>query len=256
MDHDYSVRSLQQKIKEHELPASRKVEPREIILVFDTTYFDGFGVMVFRCARSRENLLWYFIAEYETVAVYLTGIMELECRGYVILAIVCDGKSGLVQALSGRYLIQLCIFHQCKTVRRYITKYPRLEAGKELLFIMYQLKIADRKTFTTLVSNWHTKWKIFLAEKTENPISGRKDFIHKRLRAAYRSLQKNFHYLFTYRDYPELKIPSTTNSLDGTFSHLKQKVHIHRGLNTETKKKAIEAILRFKKPEKSPQNFH
>jgi hypothetical protein len=255
-DYDYSIRSLQQKIKDHELIEPRKLEPKEIILVIDTTYFDGFGVMLFRCARHRENLLWYFIYENETVALYLTGIAELESQGYVILAIVFDGKSGLIQALTGRYLVQLCIFHQVKTVRRHITKYPRLEAGKELQQIMYQLKSVSKEIFIKLISDWHEQWKIFLAEQTISPINGRKHFVHKRLRAACRSVRKNFPYLFTWRDYPELEIPSTTNSLDGTFSHLKQKIHIHRGLSMETQKKAIEDILRFKKPEKSPQNFH
>jgi transposase-like protein len=244
---------LHQKIKEYELPVPQVSNPKEIILVLDATYFDGFGVMVFRCIRGRENLLWYFINEYETVAMYLTGIAELERRGYVIRAVVCDGKSGLIKALSARYLVQLCIFHQFKTVTRYITKFPKLEAGKELRQIMFELKNASKENFARLLSDWHTRWKTFLAEQAEHPFSGRKYFVHRRLRAAHRSLRSNLPCLFTWRDYTELKIPSTTNSLDGTFSHLKQKIHIHRGLNTETKKKAIEDILRFKK---TPKNFH
>ena len=41
-------------------------------------------------------------------------------------------------------------------------------------------------------------------------------------------------------------MPNTSNSLDGTFSHLKDKVRIHRGLKMDRKKKLIEELLRKK----------
>ncbi|HEY4478754.1 MAG TPA: hypothetical protein VI981_00100, partial [Candidatus Paceibacterota bacterium] len=46
-----------------------------------------------------------------------------------------------------------------------------------------------------------------------------------KVRGAYLSMERNLPYLFTYQKYPELNIPNTTNSLDGSFTHLKDKVN-------------------------------
>jgi len=63
------------------------------------------------------------------------------------------------------------------------------------------------------------------------------------LRSAYRSLKTNLPYLFTYLEYPDLDIPNTTNSLEGTFSNLKTKLRIHSGIKEWRKRKIIDEIL-------------
>jgi hypothetical protein len=59
---------------------------------------------------------------------------------------------------------------------------------------------------------------------------------HRRLRSAYRSLKSNLPYLFTYKNYSELKILNTTNHLDGGLFAL---MKIHRGIGIEMKKKLV-----------------
>ena len=44
--------------------------------------------------------------------------------------------------------------------------------------------------------------------------------------------------------YPELVLPNTTNSLDGSFSHLKNQVGLHRGKTATRRYKIIQEILR------------
>jgi hypothetical protein len=68
-------------------------------------------------------------------------------------------------------------------------------------------------------------------------------YTHKRLRSAYRSLRLNLPYLFTYKKYPELNIPNTTNSLDGCFAYLKELLRVHRGSTRSLKNKIIEEVL-------------
>lgn len=62
-----------------------------VVLVLDTTYFDTFGVMVFRCATRRQNLFWEFVGE-ETNEAYLAGLAHLQTIGFTVVAVVCDGK--------------------------------------------------------------------------------------------------------------------------------------------------------------------
>jgi hypothetical protein len=66
----------------------------------DTTYWGrSFGLMLFKDAYSKENLLWYYVTS-ETNALYIRGINELKSKGFEIIAIVCDGRKGLVGAFN------------------------------------------------------------------------------------------------------------------------------------------------------------
>ena len=137
----------------------------------------------------------------------------------------------------------MCHFHQIAIVRRYLTSRLKLEAGKELRAITLSLPISSEKVFTDLLNAWHEKWKDFLKEKTYSFDNQRWQYTHKRIRSAYRSLKTNLPHLFTYQKYPYLKIPNTTNSLDGFFGKLKGLLNIHRGLSPKRRLKLIREIL-------------
>jgi transposase-like protein len=96
----------------------------KVVVTLDTTYFGrAYGIMVFRSEKLQKNLLWKMVI-YETKALYQQGIAELQRQGWVVQAIVCDGKKGVL----GRFEdipTQKCVFHQMKTVRAYLGKYPR-----------------------------------------------------------------------------------------------------------------------------------
>lgn len=137
----------------------------------------------------------------------------------------------------------MCHFHQKQIIQRYLTSNPRLEAGIELKKIAAMLCDSREEIFAKQLKDWHEKWADFLKERTIDPMTGRWHYTHRKVRAAYRSLNTNLPYLFTFKQYPELNIPNTTNSLDGSFSHLKGKLRIHRGLKEPIKRKIIEHIL-------------
>ena len=86
-----SKRTIQRKIDLHEL--TTKVElPRAVIVLMDTTYWGrNFGVMLFKDAITKENLLKYYVKN-ETNFLYKKGITELEVKGYTIVEIVSDGR--------------------------------------------------------------------------------------------------------------------------------------------------------------------
>jgi len=209
----------------------------------DTTYWGrNFGVMLFKDAYTKENLLKYYVKT-ETNALYIKGINELKSQGFEIVAIVCDGRRGLLQSF-GKTPIQMCQFHQAAIIRRYITKNPKLPASIELQELVAIMKMTDRESFEGGLELWHTKWKLFLNERTINPETGKSYYTHKRLRSAYRSLKTNLKWLFTWYDYYELNIPNTTNAIDGHFSDLKNKLRNHNGLSRARKIKFINEFLK------------
>ena len=64
------------------------------------------------------------------------------------------------------------------------------------------------------------------------------------LRSAFRSIESNLLYLFTYTDLKNSNIPPTNNHLEGMFGHIKERVKIHRGLDKNRKKKAVRFLLK------------
>ncbi len=154
----------------------------------DTTYWGRrFGVMLFKDAYTKENLLKYYVKS-ETNALYQQGIDELKRNGFEVLAIVCDGRKGLFN-LFGDIPIQMCQFHQVAIIRRYITKNPKLPASIELKELVAMMKMTDRESFEGGLELWLSKWESFLNERTTNPITRKSHYTHKRLRSAYRSLK-------------------------------------------------------------------
>lgn len=139
--------------------------------------------------------------------------------------------------------MQLCQFHFTKTMTRYLTKKPKTAAGRALRFLALNAKRMNEESFTEALDVWHEKYEVFLAEKTVTIQTGRWQYTHRNVRSAYRTATHWLPYLFTCKKFPELNIPNTTNTLDGTFSHVKNKVNVHRGLNDETKRKMIALIL-------------
>lgn len=209
----------------------------------DTTYWGRqFGVMLFKDAISKENLLKYYVKS-ESNKKYIEGIQELKNRGYKVKAIVCDGRKGLINSFKN-IPVQMCQFHQVAIIRRYNIKNPKMPASIELKEIVALLKQTDKESFEGLLNEWHIKWKSFLQERTVNEKTGKSHYTHKRLRSAHRSLKTNLNWLFTWYDNIELKIPNTTNAIDGHFADLKNKLRNHNGLTLKRKMKFINEFLK------------
>ncbi len=199
------------------------------------------GYLVVRDPHHKRNVYWSDV-EREMLDEYQCARDALESLGFVIRAVVADGKPGL-KPLCEDIPIQMCHFHQKAIITRYLTRRPRLEAGIELREIVHGLCDSDEKMFAHSLATWHEKWREFLGEKTTNPETGNWHYTHKRLRSAYRSLKANLSYLFTRQRHPKLKIPNTTNGLEGSFAYLKELVRIHRGIKPDLKRKMIDSIF-------------
>lgn len=223
-------------------PTPSSNAPQKIIAVTDTTFFGrGYGILVVRCPRLKKNLHFHEVQS-ETPEEYLKARTDLEAQGFTIEGAVIDGKRGVLRIFSD-VPVQMCQFHQIAIVRRYLTSRPKLEAGIELRAITLALPTLTQKVLTELLNLWFDRWAEFLKERTYTEDRKHWQYTHRRIRAAYRSLKTNLPYLYTYQKYPHLKIANTTNSLDGSFSHLKDLLRLHRGLNRQRRWRIIQEIL-------------
>lgn len=228
------------------LERERPLIPTATCIAADMTFWGrGYGVIVFRSPTLKKNL-WWKESLFETPFVYRDGLIALRKQGWTITSAVIDGKRGVAQVFEHAEIpVQYCQFHQVKTVTKYLTRKPQTDATRELRAFALQLKDMREDEFKNTLSAWYERWQEFLNEKSIAPHKKRGwEYTHKKLRAAYRSLKSNLSRLFTYQRYPELNIPNTTNTLDGMFSQIKNRIAVHRGLNRERRFKIISEILK------------
>lgn len=214
------------------------------VLILDATFFGrGYGILM---ARNLKKVLFWQEIVTESIYEYEVCLNQLDTMDYHFSAFVVDGRPGVRQLLMRVYPgipIQLCQFHQIQIVKRYIPSRAKTEAGKELRKIALGLTKTHEAEFERALDTWHAQYGDFLKEKTFGEGAKRWRYTHGRLRSAYRSLRRNLPYLFTFQNYPNLRIPNTTNHCDGLFSHLKQKISIHRGISKKRRKQMIDYFL-------------
>lgn len=240
-DYGKSVKWIQKQLDYAPLHAYT-INPQPIIAVSDVTFFGrGYGILVVRCPNLKRNLYWKEVMA-ETPEEYYRARKKLEERGYLIQGAVVDGKRG-VASIFYDIPIQMCQFHQIAIMRRYLTSRPKLEAGKELRAIALALPSLSEASCAAVLQEWYRKWESFLKERTYASDNKHWCYTHKRVRSAYRSIYTNLPYLFTYQKHPELKMPNTTNSLDGFFNRIKSLLNVHRGLTAKRRYKIIQEIL-------------
>lgn len=201
----------------------------------------GYGIILVRCPGLKKNLYWKEITT-ESKLVYEEAKRFLENNGFHIQAIVVDAKHGIKEVFRGM-VIQICQYHQQQIVQRYLTDAPKTQAAQELKIIAKSLTWQNEQAFWQALKEWHEKWAALLAERTYTPNRKHWWYTHKRLRSAYRSINTNLPYLFSYLNYPELNIPNTNNSIEGYFSRVKQLLNNHHGLKRWRRYRLIEAVL-------------
>lgn len=219
---------------------TKRIVNKPINLVFDGTFFSrSYGFLIYR-ANSRN--IYYRKIQSEKIEYIREDLVYLSNElGYIFKSFTIDGRRGVIQMLKQTFPntpIQMCQFHQKQIIRRYTTNNPQTSCGIDLKELMKEMKDLNRMEFEYKVLLLKAKYKNFLKERNEN-----NRFSHSRLRSAFRSLKTNLPYLFTYKKYPDLNIPNTTNTCEGSFGHWKSKVKIHRGMTQKRKEKMIERLV-------------
>lgn len=226
-------------------PGARILTPQPTVIAADMTFWGrGYGVLVFRSPTLKRNL-WWKESLFETPWVYGDCLRALQKQGWTIEGAVIDGKRGVAQVFEREGIpVQYCQFHQVKTVTKYLTRKPKTDAGRELRALALTLADATEAVFRSSLDAWYSRWEHFLNERSPAPHKKRGwEYTHKRIRSAHRSLTENLGRLFTYQKYPNLHLPNTTNTLDGMFSQIKNRVGAHRGLKRERRYRIITEIL-------------
>lgn len=124
-----------------------------------------------------------------------------------------------------------------------LTRNPKTDAGKQLLELVRFLNEIPTDYEKNIWIKWLERWEVRYGDFIKERTYGVKEdgtntwwYTHKNVRAAFRALKVSQGHLFLYLEYEGLD--KDTNGLESEFSHLKQKVGIHRGLR-KTRKLAM-----------------
>lgn len=131
--------------------------------------------------------------------------------------------------------------------KRYLTSRPRLQAGRELLSLAYELMHIDNlqqvQWWFERLCQWSKVWQEFLNEKSF--IDGKYQFTHIRIRKAqraiYSALRKDC--LFSYLDLRLTRLGELAkfnNRIEeGVNSPIREMLRNHRGLSELRRIKAV-----------------
>ena len=199
---------------------------------------------------GRDLIYWNFVKR-ETFANYLFDLLQIRKLGYKIIGATSDWHGSIVSTVKylfkGNIPHQRCLVHTQRFCESLLTRNPKTEAGVILLDIVkYLNKIRNHYEaglWIARLSFWERDFGHLTKERTYGvKEDGSKTwwYTHKNLRRAFRTLRTTLDHLFLYLDYDDLE--KDTNGLESEFSHLKQKIGMHRGL---IRKRKINAIYWF-----------
>ena len=220
-------------------------------LLVDGDWFGNERVCLVYKDSSGKVLFWRFSkGEYKDEVV--EDIQFLVDNDYSLKGVVCDGKRALVKA--GEYFqvpVQRCLVHIQLKLQTLLTKNPRTEAGKDLLFWSRHLNTIKNKQEALVLIRWYLRLlkrhEEFINERTYATSSQEKKtwwYTHKYLRQAYYSILNAKGYIFPYLRTPGL--PKDTNGLEGFFSQIDTKISRHRGLGQSRKENLIAWLFYLK----------
>lgn len=242
---DCSVPTLRKRFDGLDFPEGLLCPPPNhgINLLIDCVFFGrAYGYL---CFHDTQQIIYCHEIKTETVADLSRGLCVIRDAGYRIKSVTIDGRRGFygtIKRILGPVPVQMCLFHQKAITRRYLTDRPSLQAGKDLKELMNRLLEETPENFVAAFYALKRDHQTTLNRRNE-----KREFAHQKLRAAYRSVENNLPMLFTWREFPQLQIPNTTGRLEGFFSHLKERIQMHRGLKKHRKKKAIRCFLNHQK---------
>jgi hypothetical protein len=165
----------------------------------------------------------------------LESIVE---RGYQIDGVVSDGAKGFIGATAQVFPHkphQICLAHMHRQATRGLGRRPKeyqLQRLKSLADHVWKIESKEAlKWWLQELNTWGKLNRSYLQEYTHDSKSGRWWYTHRNARSTLSKLIKASETSFKFLDQPLM--PKTTNGMEGTFSNLRIKWQIHKGLKQE-----------------------
>lgn len=224
-------------------------QKQTVHIIVDGTYFSkNICLVVYRNSEIKCTQL-YRLSDNERFEEIKEDLENLRSLNIEIVSVTCDGHRGTLKAIrkvfKDQILIQRCLVHIQRMSRIWLTSGPKSLAGMELLELTQKIHRIDTEEQKLLwlraLYDWDIKHRLFIDQRSYNPISNRYWYTHKMIRRVRYLLIHAFPDMFHYLHNP--KIHKSTNALESFFGHLKDNLSIHRGLTVHHRKSFIKWYL-------------
>jgi hypothetical protein len=218
-------------------PVVNILRRNNVHLRVDATYFKQFCMLCYQDHDDGYTQLIRFTdgEHYEEIKEDLANLIKLGVR---IESVTTDGHKSILKAIKKSIpdvLVQRCLIHIQRMCLLWLTRFPKHPAGvelRQLVLLLMRIKTEnDRLYWTTELQLWYARHKEYLQQTTINHDTGRYWYTLKLLRRSYFTIKRALPNMFHYLANPA--IPSTTNGIEGFFSHLKNHLDLHRGLTVQ-----------------------
>jgi len=252
-DSGYSQSKIQRIFNQY-LNSAPVVEIRSktrVHLLIDGSYFPNGLCLILYYDHNLRYVQLYRETNQEKYTEIKEDLQNLKKLGVDVYSVTCDGHKAILKSIKKVFpnaIIQRCLVHIKRQVRNYLGSKPKLEQSASLLKLSNQItsikSIEDSNIWLGAFFNWYKINHEFINQKTQSQNTGRFWYTHKNLHAAFSLLENAIPNMFNYLD--DEQIPNTTNRIENYFTHLKDKLRIHRGLRFEAKKNFIKWYLYMK----------
>lgn len=227
-----------------------------VIVLDGTTISKQTVLVVVYDAISDQPLAWSFVS-HERFDCWHPLLVRISSR-YQPHAIVSDGQKGLLKAAKAIFphvQHQRCLAHIIRLSLAWLTRNPQTFAGQELRVLVRALArtktLSDARRWRDSFVTWNTYYESFLKEKSINPLTGRKWYTHRKLRAVRSLILRALPNMFLFAADP--RIPNTTNVVEGGINApLAELLHRHRGITEQQKKALVTRFLYARRKRKLP----
>ena len=215
-------------------PVVKIIKRDNVHLRMDATYFHQFCILCYQDHDDGYTQLIRFTdgEHYHEIKEDLDNLIKLGVR---IESVTTDGHKSILKAIKKSIpdvVVQRCLVHIQRMCLLWLTRFPKHPAGvelRQLVLMLMRIKTQnDRIYWAGELQRWYDQHQKYLQDKTINQQTGRYWYTHKLLRRSYFTIKRAMPNMFHYLVNPA--IPSTTNGIEGFFSHLKNHLDLHRGL--------------------------
>jgi hypothetical protein len=232
------------------------VEKQQVQTTFITIDAKRLNQGVIAVARNETGRLYWQYAPYESSDVW----MRIFLVHPKVKAIVSDGQKGIQKAASICFgdviVLQRCHFHVKQNLQTKLTKHPATAAGQDLQLLAAWLSRVrtwdDMALFVGVFQGIYEAYGLFLRQRTYHDEHKQHwSYTHARVRSAYRQIDDLIasDQLFAYITHPELRLPNTTNHVEGGLNaRMSELMRVHRGLLPERQRRMIDEFLTSKQP--------
>jgi hypothetical protein len=223
----------------------------KVHLLIDGSYFSNGLCLILYYDHDIRYVQLYRETDKERLRDIKEDLLNLKRLGVDIYSITCDGHKSILKAIEKalpEVIVQRCLVHIKRQVKNYLSEHPKHPISRELLLLSREIphikSIEQSGIWLLKFKRWYDVNHHYINEKTVYEETGREWFTHKNLHLATSLIINAIPNMFSYLDDPA--IPYTTNRLESYFTHLKEKLTLHRGLKLIAKKNFIKWYIHFK----------